>query len=538
MDKKGIYIIESTFIPLSQLKDGLTSEMATREFASGAWPGFFGALPDPDPILRNLGMDQTAYKDLMADSRVGSMVIRRKNKTKSKGWDIDLTDGAGEKEAELCRTIFSVWEDNDISIKDLISQSLNPIFYGYSVFEIVWGIVGGLYLPVKVEEKPREWFFYDATNQLRFRTVDNWEGVVIRGPEADPKIAAKFIVLRNDPTYENPYGDKALSRCWWPVTFKRGGWKFFAEFLERFGMPFIYGKLPRSASREQHSDLFNQLVNFISGAVGTGPDDSSIQLIEPKGSNSSDLYDRFLDRCDNAISEAILTNSLSTSIQKSGARAASETGADTIEEGLGEEDIDFPTALINKIFKRTIDINLGSRIYPQFKFFEIEDVNKDKSERDKNLKEIGVKFKKNYFVNSYNLKDDEFEIVEPNSIPNIANKPQPQLPIEIPRKEKTELSLFKRIWNRLFNKIEMSEGNLDITSAIPEKLLQFGIEQTIKPVIELAQRCTSREEFINKLSLQYPKMETAELEELLVKAILISELQGMTDTQNESFSNG
>ena len=84
----------------------------------------------------------------------------------------------------------------------------------------------------------------------------------------------------------------------------------------------------------------------------------------------------------------------------------------------------------------------------------------------------------------------------------------------------------------------MSEGNLDITSAIPEKLLQFGIEQTIKPVIELAQRCTSREEFINKLSLQYPKMETAELEELLVKAILISELQGMTDTQNESFSNG
>jgi len=535
--KKGIYINENTFVELNQLKGNLTGEMATREFASGGWPGFFSVLPDPDPILRNLGLDQTAYEDLLSDSRVGSMVTRRKNQTKGKDWDIDRSDGAGDAEVELCQKILKIWEDNDVSIKDIISQSLNPIFFGYSVFEIKWDIVDNLWLPVKLEEKPREWFFYDTKNQLRFRSIDNWEGIVIRGPETDPAIASKFIVLRNDPSYKNPYGDKALSRCWWPVTFKRGGMKFFAEFIERFGMPFIYGKLPRSASPDQHRDLFNQLVNFISGAVGTGPDDSSVQLIEPKGgSGSSDLYDRFLDRCDNAISEAILTNSLSTSVQKNGARASSQTGAETIEGGLGNEDIDFPTALMNKTFKRAVDFNIGSGKYPKWKFFEEEDVNKDKSDRDKNLKDIGVDFNKKYFVNNYNLEEDEFEIKQTAPVPEPLKKSlYPPKPTD-GQPGQIALSRFRSFWNKYIRRLDFSEAEKkdfgqSIIDSIPDKALQYGIEQTIKPIIELAQSTTSRDEFLSKLAMQYPNMKTDELENLLVKSIFIADLGGMLDAK-------
>ena len=539
MPEKGLYINSTQFVPLSQIKDNLTSEIATRQFALGGWPSFFGQLPDPDPILRNLGIDQMVYDDLLADSRIGSMVDRRKNQTKSMDWDIDRSDGAGGKEVELCESILRHWEDNDVSIKDLISQSLNPIFFGYSVFEIIWGQVNGYWLPVKVEEKPREWFFYDNKNQLRFRSVDSWEGIVIRGEEADPKIAAKFIVLVNDYSYKNPYGKKALSRCWWPATFKRGGFKLFAEFLERFGMPFIYGKLPRSASADQHNELFSQLSNFIQGAVGTGPDDSSVQLIEMKGgSGSSDLYDKFLDRCDNAISEAILTNSLSTSIQRSGARASSETGANTIEGNLGQEDKDFPIALFNKIFKRTIDINIGSKVYPQFKTFEEEEVNKDLSERDKNLSEIGVAFNKKYFANNYNIAEDEFELKEkPAAVPPINQALNNKMPVDqvIP---KNELSSFKRLLNRIIGKIDLSKASPSaaeaIMNAIPAKALQYGIEQTLKPVIDLAQKSNSREELLNSLASLYPGMKTDALEELLMKAILIADMQGMLDANKEN----
>lgn len=547
MQEKGIYVDPNTFVPLSRLKENLTAEMATRQFAMGGYTGFFGHLPDPDPILRKLGCDQTVYEDLLSDSRVGSMVTRRKNLTKSMDWDIDRSEGAGDKEADLCKLIINTWEDNDIPIKDLISQTLNPIFYGYSVFEIMWRQVKNYWLPVKVQEKPREWFFFDTENQLRFRSIDNWEGTVIRGKDADPKVAAKFIILVNDPTYKNPYGDKSLSRCYWPVTFKRGGMKLFADFIERFGMPFIYGKLPRGASQEMHDNLFNQLVNFISGAVGTGPDDSSVQLIEPKGgSGSSDLYDRYLDRCDNAISEALLTNSLSTSVQKNGARASSETGAETIEGGLGQEDKDFPTAFFNKIFKRAIDLNIGSGNYTKFKFFEEEDINKDKSERDKNLKEIGVKFKKKYFVSQYNFEEDEIEVAEEtpaggSNLPAgdpLANKlpGQTTLPVTLP--DKTELSFFKSIWNKFFNKHDFASDKTAITDqvidSLPEKLLQFGIEQTLKPVIELAKNSAGYEELKIELAKQFPKMDTTQLENLLTKVLFIVEIEGGLDAKKDA----
>ncbi|NMB83473.1 MAG: hypothetical protein GYA14_16815, partial [Ignavibacteria bacterium] len=88
-----------TTVPLDQMK--LTQEIATRNFAYGYFPGFFNFLPDPDPILRNMGKDQTVYKDLLSDDQVGSLFARRKNLTKSLDWDIEQGDTT-DKELEIC----------------------------------------------------------------------------------------------------------------------------------------------------------------------------------------------------------------------------------------------------------------------------------------------------------------------------------------------------------------------------------------------------------------------------------------------------
>jgi phage gp29-like protein len=410
---KGLYVNPTTFVALNQLSTNLTSEVATRQFALGGYSGFFNYLPDPDPILRKLNMDQSVYKDLRSDEQVGSLIARRKNLTKSLDWEIEQGE-ASEKEVQLCQYALTLLADKKNKVKDLISQSLNPIFYGYSVFEVVWSQVDGAWLPVKLQEKPREWFQFDSENTLRFCTYYDWNGVPVVGENIDGKYAYKFILLQNEPEYDNPYGDKALSRCFWPVTFKRGGMKLFSDFIERFGMPFIYGKLPRGAKKEDHDSLFSQLVNFISGAVGTGPDDSSVQILETKVTNPGDLHEKYLSRCDNAIAKALLTNALSVEHQSIGSRASTETGASTIEGNLSKEDRDFPTELFNQLFKWIVDINIGSKKYPTFKPFQLEYVNKDKSERDKNLKEVGVAFTKKYFIENYNLQDDDFEIYNPS----------------------------------------------------------------------------------------------------------------------------
>ncbi len=536
--QKGLYINPTTFVPLNQISEGLNSEIATRQFATGGFAGFFSYLPDPDPILRKLGMDQSVYKDLLSDDQVGPLFNRRKNLTKSLDWYIEQND-ASDAEVAVCELALQTLEQSGSKIKDLISQSLNPVGFGYSVFEFNLALINNKWLPTSLWEKPREWFHFDSENRLRFRSITDYEGQIIIGKDADPKIAAKFILLQNDPSYENPYGDKALSRCFWPVTFKRGGIRFFSTFIEKYGMPFIFGKLPRGAKPEEHADLLSKLMNMVQDAVATGPDDSSLQLIEIKGTTSGDLYEKYLQRCDNSITKAILGNALSTDIQKSGARAASETGAVTIEGDISQTDRDFPTTLFNEIFRRIIDINIGSGKYPTFNFVDIEESKKDFAERDKILTEAftagGQKIKrtKSFLINNFNYKEDEFEIID-DTATQIQTQPDLSLPIN-PNPDTLQLSRIRKIFNDIISKFQFGKTSPSLTLAdkiagsIPDKILQYQMEQTLKPIIELAKKSNSKEEFIKGLPDQYKRMDTTDLEKLLTTALFIADVEGRLD---------
>ena len=533
---KGLYINPTTFVPLNQISENLTSEIATRQFAMGGFTGFFNYLPDPDPILRKLGMDQTVYKDLLADDQVGPLYNRRKNLTKSLDWFIKQND-AGDAEVELCEKTLKILEGNGCKVKDIISQTLNPVGFGYGVYEITFGYVDGKWLPVKVWEKPREWFFFDSKNQLRFRTTESFEGIVIQGEDADPKIAFKFILLQNDPSYENPYGDKALSRCFWPVTFKRGGIKFFSTFIEKYGMPFIFGKLPRGAQESDHDDLLSKLMNMVQDAVATGPDDSSIELHELKGTTSGDLYEKYLQRCDNSISKAILGNALSTDIQRTGARAATETGATTIEGDIAQTDQDFPVAFFNELFKRIVDINLGTGKYPTFDVNEIEEAKTDFATRDKTLSEAfnasGQKIirTKEFLINRYNYDPDEFEIIE-QPIPNPSQREGLFNPVN------PAMSSDKNLWQKIKSLFQFQNSGAltlsdELANSLPDKLLQFQMEEVLQPVIQLAKNSNSRDEFINGLAARFPEMETKQIEDLATKVFFIAEIEGRFDAESK-----
>ncbi len=538
--QKGLYINPTTFVPINQISEGLTTEIATRQFATGSFAGFFNYLPDPDPILRKLGMDQKVYKDLLSDDQVGPLFNRRKNLIRSLDYYIEQND-AGDAEIKLCELALRTLEIGGSKIKDIISQSLNPVGFGYGVYEVNFALIERKWLPTSLWEKPREWFHFDTDNRLRFRTIGNYEGQIILGKDADPKIALKFILLQNDPSYENPYGDKALSRCFWPVTFKRGGMKFFSTFIEKYGMPFIYGKLPRGAKPSDHNDLLSKLMNMVQDAVATGPDDSSLQLIEIKGTTSGDLYEKYLTRCDNSITKAILGNALSTDIQKSGARASSETGAVTIEGDIAQTDRDFPTSLFNELFRRIIDINIGSGKYPTLAFIDIEDSKKDFAERDRIISDAfaaagqQIKRSKSYLINRYGYDAKEFDIVEQETP---AEPKQINPVLAVPLDNEPPVSLMKKFTNKILrSKIEFAAGSPSfntseaIVNSIPEKLLQFQMETVMKPIIELAKKSNSKEELQKELLKVFPDMDSRELEDFLTKALFIAEIEGRINAQ-------
>lgn len=128
----------------------------------------------------------------------------------------------------------------------------DAVLYGYQPCEVMWQRSGTSWHVVDIVGKPADWFQFDTDNRLRFRSRDSgFEG------EAIPDY--KFLVSRQDATYDNPYGLPDLSMCFWPVIFKKGGMKFWVRFAEKYGSPWVIGKHPRGTPQREIDKLLDSL---------------------------------------------------------------------------------------------------------------------------------------------------------------------------------------------------------------------------------------------------------------------------------------
>ena len=179
--------------------------------------------------------------------------------------------------------------------------------------------MAAFWLPHDIQEKPNQWFVFDNDNRLRFLSSE----AQLEGERLPPR---KFLLTQHYATYENPYGQRILSRCFWPVTFKKGGWKFWVIFAEKFGIPTAIGKVPRATPADQRSALLTALGQMIQDAVAVINDDESIQLMEATQKGvTSELYERLIEVANTEISKAILGQTLSTEIPDRGSYAAAKS---------------------------------------------------------------------------------------------------------------------------------------------------------------------------------------------------------------------
>lgn len=502
----------------------LVSEIATRKLRFGGVSAFLDYLPDPDPILRRLGKDVTVYRDLLSDAHVESVVEQRKNAVKSLNWQI-VRDEAGEKESDFIEEVFE-----EFDVDRGIDQILNAPLFGMSVIENVFKKEGSFYVIDKFEEKPLEWFGFDQDNELLFFTQDSIEGEIIIGKKAHPKHKHKWILVQNKPTYLNPFGSRALSKCYWPVAFKRGGMKFWVKMVEKYGMPFPVGKQPRGAGEKASLDMLDSLERLIQDGIAVIPDDSSVEIHESKGSASTDIYKEFRQANNDEISKAILTQTLTTEIGNKGTYAASKTHEGMLDL-VALSDKKLVQTAFNKLIKSLIDINFNSGNYPVFDVYEEEDVNKELADRTKTLKDVGVKPTRKFIAEKFNLDDDDF-VLEWEVDESKTSKPKNQkldsngVIVDEPDIDKTELSEAK---NAAIKDL--------INDAIPDKVLQAQAEQTLKSVIEFIKNTNDFDTAKTMLSERFTKMDTSNIEQLLQKTIFIAELEGRFEAQENAVQN-
>lgn len=400
-------------------------EFATRERAWD-WMGNFGYLPDPDPVLSKMGEDIRVYRSLLSDAHVWSCFTSRTGATLSREWRLEPAKNGKRSANRKAREAFETVLKN-LNPYRLMTDMLYAPFFGMSPIEIVWAKKDGLWTPAKAEGKPPEWFVYSQNNEPRFLSRNQML-------EGEPLPELKYLIPRHFPSYLNPYGERILSRCFWPVAFKRGGMKFWAVFAEKYGMPWAIGKVPRNTGDAERSRILSQLAGMVQDAVAVINDDESVDLIGMgQAKAASDVYSGLISVSNREISKAVLGQTLTTEIDKGGSYAASQTHLD-IRADLAGMDQKMVSQEINTLCRWFTRLNFAGAESAEFLFFEEEDIQADRAERDKKLYDQGVRFSKKYYVRAYGFEDSDIEegetIAEPEKAPENANpEVAPEMPV-------------------------------------------------------------------------------------------------------------
>ena len=352
--------------------------------------GFGGWLPNPDPILRKMGRQIDVYRELLRDPLVGGQVRRRKAAVARLQWRLDGDDVP----TNVRDTIQAALQAHDLD--RLIKDILNATLFGYQPIEIIWQR-GSLWLPERIIAKPPEWFGFDDDAQLYFHQ---------NGASTEPLPAYKFLCPTQEASYANPYGLGDLGLVFWAVTFKRAGLKFWAEFTQKYGSPWLIGKEPRSNTDADTNKLLDALEALVGNAVGTIPNDSSVEIHEASGKAASvDAYDKLIRYCRSEINIALLGQDQTT---EANTNHASATAGLEVTDDIRDSDSRLVAAAINQLIDWICELNFGDVARPKFVLYEAEEYGSTElAQRDYHLHQIGARFSNEYFARAYGFQDGD-----------------------------------------------------------------------------------------------------------------------------------
>lgn len=480
--------------------ENLTAHLAVfkRFMGIGA---FGGLLPNPDPVLKKMGRrDVSVYRELLGDAIVAGHVRRRKAAVTSMEWRLE-DDGVTPQVA----AVVAEWFENT-DIYPLINNMLDAVLFGYQPLEIIWD-TGTRWLPARIIAKPQEWFEFDSDGLLYL----NNGGFSGTGREPVPEY--KFLCPTHNASYLNPYGTGDLSCVYWPTIFKRGGLKFWAEFSEKFGAPWVIGREPRSNTQADTEKLLDALEQLIGNAVATIPDDSSVEIKEAAGrQGSADVYDRFIRYCRSEIAIALLGQDQTT--EKDTTHASATAGLEVTED-IRDNDCRIVEGCFNRLIEWICLLNFGESAQPpKFVLYSLEEGDKTLAERDQILAACGVKFTESYWKRAYNLSDDDIlpagtSVAAAAPASGTANAAS-------------------------FSESAAADAGLVIDSLIPGagRLNAQGQALTAALVKDLQQGETE-ENLLDRLAAAYPNMDDKALQNELARLLFLAGLVGRVEAAEE-----
>lgn len=292
----------------------------------------------------------------------------------------------GKPVDEVNRQIRSPWFRS--WVKDAVASKL----WGFSLFQF------------RRDEKG--WITYELIDRKHFDPTTREVLLYETDVNGAPLDAFENCLLVCD----NPRGLGKLATCAPYALYKRGNLGDWAQFCQIFGMPireYTYSAGDEDARKRLLADARKQGAN----AVYIHPEGSSMTLHEAAGkSGTVDLYERFLDNCNDEISIAVLGNTLTTKSDTNGTQALGTVQAKE-QLKITDDDVQFILDLLN--YDMT-DIFAALGVSTENgEFVRVEQKYQDKQVQINvvsKLKEMGLPIADDYLYETFDVaKPDDYD---------------------------------------------------------------------------------------------------------------------------------
>lgn len=386
------------------------------------------AMPNPDTILRGMGKAEQVYFSIMQDAHVIGDVRSIRGSFRSQAWRLVAGDDGDTKSIaakELCEEWMASHAPNAIADwLEVMWQMSGAIFSGYRAHEVVWAMEGGKYLPEQVIDRPARRIVFNAGGEPLLISRDNMMGA--------PFEPYRFVISRHMADSVNPYGVALMSSCFWPWTFKTGGWRYFVKYCERHGLPWPVGRYPMGTADTEIDALEQAIAGMVEAGYVVAPEGTGLELLVPSSSGSMLPQQALIELANREMSKALTGQAMVAELNGVGSRAAAET-AQKRQNTINDSDRDIAAAGMGQILANITLFNFGDGVAPpQIEFYSQENAGEDRAKVYQIAADMGAKPSRTAMLEELGIPmaEDDADALQPaKSAPLLAGQPgAPKMP--------------------------------------------------------------------------------------------------------------
>ena len=258
------------------------------------------------------------------------------------------TDDAEDvKAADLVRDFL-----NTGVLAEAVQDILDAVGKGYSVCEIMWDTEGKNWFPSSILWRDPRWFEFDRLDGVTLR---------LKGENGlpEPLVPAKFITHIHKSKSGLPIRGGLARPVAWYYLFKNFGIKSWVQFAQVFGFPLRVGRYGAEATPDEKDVLLRAVRNIAQDAAAIIPDSMRIEFVNTNSTGNIQIFKGHTEYIDKQISKAVLGQTGTTDV---GQHVGTANAHERVREDIEESDAAQLAATLSRdLVRPLVDLNLGPR---------------------------------------------------------------------------------------------------------------------------------------------------------------------------------